>query len=153
VVAGWEALGLDTGPHEPHLTLSALSQAYRPLHAATLLVWMALGAGFAAVRARGPEEPGDQFSHPGLALVSLVRWPRGPHETVLALLEPGSRPVGLAFWAAVALAAVVLDCYGRRSSGRVLGAFQLLRLGSSSRTGTSLIVAAWVVAGWHLFAH
>jgi len=54
VALGWDVLGLDTGPHEYHLTISALSQAYRPLNAALLLVWILVGIGFGAARARSP---------------------------------------------------------------------------------------------------
>src|ERR1700733_4306889 len=32
VVLAWEVLGIDTGPHQYHLTISALAQAYRPLN-------------------------------------------------------------------------------------------------------------------------
>ena len=30
VVVAWEILGIDSGPHQYHLTVSALAQAYRP---------------------------------------------------------------------------------------------------------------------------
>lgn len=52
VVVVWEILGIDTGPHQPHLTLSALTLAFRGMRAATLTVWIALGIGFALVRRR-----------------------------------------------------------------------------------------------------
>ena len=45
VVVAWEVLGIDTGPHQYHLTISALAQAYRPLNAALLLVWVLVGIG------------------------------------------------------------------------------------------------------------
>jgi hypothetical protein len=38
VIVAWEVLGIDTGPNQYHLTISALAQAYRPLNAALLLV-------------------------------------------------------------------------------------------------------------------
>ena len=54
VALAWDVLGIDTGPHEYHLTISALAQAYRPLNAALLLVWMLAGVGYGAARARAP---------------------------------------------------------------------------------------------------
>ena len=71
VALAWDVLGLDTGPHEYHLTISALAQAYRPLNAALLLVWMLVGIGYAAARARSPVREG---GHPGPA---RQRGPRG----------------------------------------------------------------------------
>ena len=56
VVLGWELLGLDTGAREPHLTISALAQAFRPLNAVLLLVWMLVGVGYGAARARAPSQ-------------------------------------------------------------------------------------------------
>ena len=51
VVLAWEILGIDSGPHQYHLTISALAQAYRPLNAALLLVWVLIGIGYEAARA------------------------------------------------------------------------------------------------------
>ena len=50
VVLAWEVLGIDSGPHQYHLTISALAQAYRPLNAALLLVWVLIGIGYEAAR-------------------------------------------------------------------------------------------------------
>ena len=54
VALAWDVLGIDTGPHQYHLTISALAQAYRPLNAALLLVWMLVGVGYEAARVRAP---------------------------------------------------------------------------------------------------
>ena len=54
VLIAWEILGIDTGPHQYHLTISALAQAYRPLNAGLLLVWMLVGIGYEAARVRVP---------------------------------------------------------------------------------------------------
>ena len=54
VTLAWDVLGIDTGPHQYHLTISALAQAYRPLNAALLLVWMLVGIGYEAARVRAP---------------------------------------------------------------------------------------------------
>ena len=54
VALAWDVLGIDTGPHQYHLTISALAQAYRPLNAALLLTWMLAGVGYEAARARAP---------------------------------------------------------------------------------------------------
>src|SRR5580693_1180386 len=40
VALAWELLGIDTSPDKPHLTISALSQLYRPLNATLLLIWI-----------------------------------------------------------------------------------------------------------------
>src|SRR5580658_8954615 len=56
VVVAWEILGIDTGPHQYHLTISALAQAYRPLNAGLLLVWVLIGVGYEAARLRAPIE-------------------------------------------------------------------------------------------------
>src|SRR6202161_2403477 len=55
-VLAWEILGIDSGPHQYHLTISALAQAYRPLNAALLLVWVLIGIGYEAARLRAPIE-------------------------------------------------------------------------------------------------
>jgi hypothetical protein len=52
VVLAWEILGIDTGRHAPHLTVSALAQVYRPLNAILWLVWLFVGFAFGVVRAR-----------------------------------------------------------------------------------------------------
>ena len=42
------------GPHQYHLTISALAQAYRPLNAALLLVWVLVGIGYEVARCVRP---------------------------------------------------------------------------------------------------
>ena len=48
VAAAWDVLGIDTGPHEYHLTISALSSLTAPSNTLLLLVWMTVGIGYAA---------------------------------------------------------------------------------------------------------
>ena len=66
VALAWDVLGIDTGPHQYHLTISALAQAYRPLNAGLLLVWMLVGVGYQAARVRAPSaNPGDRVHRSG----------------------------------------------------------------------------------------
>ena len=103
VVLAWDVLGLDTGPHEYHLAIRTLAQAYRPLDAALLLVWMLVGIGYAAARARaliapegiptGPVKADPETRAPGTALGAGVVT-LGGHLIVPSLLLPLSiRPV------------------------------------------------------------
>lgn len=174
VVAAWDVLALDTGAHDAHLTISALTQAFRPLNAAMLLVWMAVGLGYGLTRARvaGParhrrqrrpgghdEQGGSATARCGMWLGTVAlplgaspvaRWPmtRGP-----ALLLPDSRGAGVAFWLAVVVAVVVLDQLARRSGGRMPDSEQFLRLVTDPMAARVLLVGAWGYAGYHLFAH
>ena len=50
VAVAWDVLGIDTGPHQYHLTISALAQAYRPLNAALVLFWILAGVGYEMAR-------------------------------------------------------------------------------------------------------
>jgi hypothetical protein len=155
VVVSWEVLGIDTGQHQPHLTISALTQAFRPLNAAALLVWMLVGTGYGAVRARAtlatashsPDRPGTdgatRHASPVLAHVPAT----GP-----ALLLPGSRAVGVGFWLGVVGAAVVIELLARRSQGRVPHAEELLAFLTDPPVANVIVVLAWTVAGYHLFA-
>jgi len=161
VALGWDVLGLDTGPHEYHLTISALSQAYRPLNAALLLVWILVGIGFGAARARSPLDLEGAPSPPArtdpdapaqgttltAGMITL-----GGHPTVPALLLPSSPPVGVAFWLAVPIAGLLVDLAARRSGGRTPTAEELVRFISTPKAAKIALVAAWVFAGYHLFA-
>lgn len=156
VVVAWEVLGIDTGPRVPHLTISALSQAFRPLNAGVLLVWMLVGLGYGAARAKAPiqPDPGEAAEGGGSAALSgavglVGRHPQGGP----ALLLPASRAAGVGFWVAVVLACVVLDLVARESDGRLATAEEVLRLISETRPARILLIAAWAYAGWHLFAH
>ena len=156
----WDVLGIDTGPHQYHLTISALAQAYRPLNAALLLDWMLAGVGYEAARARAPS-PGPRGAPPvapdldapesgatlGAGLLALGGQPAGP-----GLLLPSSPPVGVAFWVAVLLAGLLIDQWARRSDGRVAKAEELVRFISASTVAHIALIAAWVFAGYHLFA-
>ena len=158
-VLAWEVLGIDTGPHQYHLTISALAQAYRPLDAGLLLVWVLVGIGYEAARVRAPidrsgaRRDGRQPEAPdhggafAMAMGSL-----GVHHGTPALLLPQSPPAGVAFWVFVPLAAVVIDWAARRSDGRRAGAEEFVRFISTARAAQYALIAAWVFAGYHLFA-
>ncbi len=156
VVLAWEILGIDTGKHEAHLTISALAQAFRPLNAATLLVWMLVGLGYGAARARAPGVDHPSSFHrrgaersPPLASVMFTHVPA----TMPALLLPSSRPSGVAFWLGIVVAIVLLDLVARRSGGRLANGEEFLRLITAPPATNVLLVVAWGYAGYHLFAH
>lgn len=164
VAVAWDVLGLDTGTHQPHLTISALSQSYRPLHAALLLVWIGVGVGYCLARAREPAGPAPPRDWPGsaptsgspallagAAPASASHWPGA--RPMLGLLVGSNRALGVAFWLAVVVAAVGLDAAARRSSGRVPTAEQLVRWMSRPVSARVVMVVAWTFAGWHLFSH
>ena len=164
VAAAWDALGIDTGAHEYHLTISALSQAYRALNALLLLVWLLVGIGYAAARARaplGPLAPDDASARNaeverrgGAALSGAGLAPAGGgrHPLTLALLLPSNRPVGLAFWVGLLVVAVAVDLVARRSSGRLATAEEFARFISTATVANVALIAAWAFAGYHLFA-
>ena len=159
VVLVWEILGIDTGTREPHLTISALAQAFRALDAAMLLLWILAGLGYGAVRARAPgrraparTDDGSGTRSPLAALfVLLPRDVPSPHR-VPALLLPPDRPAGVAFWLGVLVAACGIDLAARRTRGRMATAEELLRWTTASRLGNVAAVSAWTYAGFHLFA-
>lgn len=160
VVAAWEALGIDTGRHAAHLTVSALTQAFRPLDAAMLLVWMAVGIGYGVTRARTPLAaalpPMAKPDRRGMwwaAAVFPARWGGPSVLAPLALLLPDDRAAGVAFWLAVVAAAFGIDFVARRSDGRVADAEQVLRLATAPTAVNVVLVMAWAYAGYHLFAH
>jgi hypothetical protein len=159
VALAWDVLGIDTGPHHCHLTISALAQAYRPLNAALLLVWVLVGIGYEAARVRAPingfdavggaEGPGEPESGTALA-VTMASFGR-PHATS-ALLLPSSPPVGVAYWVAVPIVAVLIDVSARRSGGRRADLEEFIRFISTPTVANVVLMAAWVFAGYHLFA-
>jgi hypothetical protein len=164
VILAWEVLGLDTGAHQPHLTISALSQAYRALHAALLVVWILVGLGYGIARARAARSegrdtadapisrsPADDPPHAGPPVAGAGALTSSPH--VPALLLGSSRVVGVAFWIAVIGAAAAVDLVARRSGGRLADGEELLGLVGCSRMGNAVAIVAWTYAGWHLFAH
>lgn len=156
VVLAWEILGIDTGSHEPHLTISALTQAFRPLNAALLLVWMLVGLGYGAARARAPVadqssslyRSGAERSTPLASLMS-THIPA----TMPALLLPASRPAGVAFWISLVGATVLVDLAARRSGGRLANTEEFLRFITTPPAANVLLVVAWTYAGYHIFAH
>ncbi len=163
VVVVFEVLGIDTGTHEPHLTISALAQAFRPLDAALLLVWVLVGIGYGAARARAPvTEPGGSEERGAVGHLAGAGGMGGVKGAAAAghcaplvpgLLLPQTRAAGVAFWIAVIVAAAVVDLVARRSGGRLATAEEFVRLVSGPRLANVALVVAWTFAGWHLFAH
>ena len=158
-VLAWEILGIDTGPHQYHLTISALAQAYRPLNAALLLVWVLVGIGYEAARVRAPidgsqarPDQGRPHSPKQWGTFNVAMGSLGTHHGAPALLLPQSPPAGLAFWVAVPLAAVVIDWAARHSEGGRASAEEFIRFISTSRIANYALIAAWGFAGYHLFA-
>lgn len=156
VVLCWEILGIDTGTHEPHLTISALTEAFRPLNAAMLLVWMLAGVAYGAARARAPLDAAPaSFNRTGTegtsprAAVMCMHVPA----TMPALLLPPSRGVGVGFWVGVVVAAVAIDLVARRSGRQLANAEELIRFVTAPRVANVTVVVAWTYAGYHLFAH
>jgi hypothetical protein len=151
----WEILGIDTGKGAPHLTISSLTTEFRPLRAAMLLVWMVVGFGYGAARARAPigAQTG-KVQGQERELASALAYGNGWHVLIApALLLPASNAVGLVFWIAIALAALVVDQIGRRSSGRLASAEELVRFTTTDRAVNAFAIVAWAYAGYHLFAH
>ena len=156
VVTIWEVLGIDTGPHEPHLTISALAQAYRPLAAALLLVWMLVGLGYGVARAKAPVgwEWAKRSAGPTRDASPTTAVVGTQHPALMpAVLLPSSRTVGVVFWVALVAVCVLVDQAARRSRGRVADAGELIRLISRPRMANVVLVVAWAYAGWHLFAY
>ncbi len=155
VVLVWELLGIDTGPHQPHLTVSALAQAFRPFNAALLLGWILVGLGYGAARARAPVgwTSGKTAHGASPGALSGAAVVGGHRATVLALLLPPSRAVGVAFWVGLMVACVLVEVAARRSRGRLADAEEFVRLISGPPVANALLVVAWTYAGWHLFAH
>jgi hypothetical protein len=157
-IVAWEVLGIDTGPHQHHLTISALAQAYRPLNAALLLVWVLVGVGYEAARLRAPLEGPDglQPSEPpktrGGAAQAMAVGSAGAHHSTTGLLLPQSPGVGVGFWVAVPIVALLIDTAGRRSTGRRATAEEFVRFISTAWPANLAFIAAWGFAGYHLFA-
>jgi len=158
VALAWDVLGIDTGPHQYHLTISALAQAYRPLNAALLLVWILAGIGYEAARARAPvgdtsipATPEPDTPGPG-ATLGAGMLTLGGHSVGPGLLLPSSPPIGVAFWIAVLVAGLLVDLVARRSGGRMANAEEFVRFISTPMAANVALVAAWVFAGYHLFA-
>lgn len=151
VAAAWDVLGIDTGVHQAHLTISALSQAFRPVNAALLLVWMLVGMGYGLARARAPRRKRSANPAGPHVLVASMVPPRG-HPEIPALLLPSSRPVGLLFWVAACMAGIVIDQAARRSRGKFATSGDVVRFTSTALPARILLIAAWTFAGFHLFA-
>lgn len=157
VIVVWEILGIDTGSSEPHLTISALAQAFRLLNAALLLVWMLAGLGYGVARAKAPVASRAGENDPGAAGGSVLMGGclTGTHlpTVALGLLLPANRAVGVGFWLGVVVVGVAIDLLARHSGGHLANAGELLRLVTSSMAGRFVLIAAWTFAGWHLFAY
>jgi hypothetical protein len=157
ILLAWELLGIDTPANETHVTISALAQEYRPLNAALLLVWILVGLGYGAARARAPigihaVEPSRDLA-PRAVLGAVLLAGLGHPTPMLTLLLPQSKALGVGFWVLVVVAFVLLDVAAKRSRGRVPNAEELARLISGRATARVFIGVAWIFGGWHLFAH
>jgi hypothetical protein len=160
VVLAWDVLGLDTGAHRAHLTISALTQAFRPLDAAMLLVWMGVGIGYGAARARAPVAREDSAAPaPAAPAAPAGEDPEAQAGPVAraagapALLLPANRALGVGFWLAVVAVGLAIDQVARRSGGRLANSEELVRFVTRRRAANVVLVAAWGYAGYHLFAH
>jgi FtsH-binding integral membrane protein len=158
IAVAWDALGIDTGTHTPHLTISALSQAFRPLNAAVLLVWIAVGVAYGVARSRRVDAAcavsGDGLTSVAVLGLARASWIAIHHRLALpALLEGRNRGVGVGFWVGLVICGVIIDFTARRSAGRSPSFVQLLRFVSRPVVARIVLVAAWTFAGWHLFAH
>ena len=161
VAVAWDVLGIDTPPNRYHLTISALAQAYRPLNAALLLVWILVGVGYQVARVRAPL--GDAQGKATSARTTPPATEEGTmlgaavlavptHAAAPALLLPNSPPVGVAFWVALPLAALAVEAVARGSRGRVATAEEFVRFIATNRLVHITLVVAWIFAGYHLFA-
>jgi hypothetical protein len=158
VIVAWEVLGIDTGPHQYHLTISALAQAYRPLNTVLLLVWVLVGVGYEAARLRAPLEGSDKWRPAGPpktrggATFAMAVGSTGAHHRTTGLLLPQRRSVGVAFWVPVPVVAVLIDAAARHSAGRRATAEEFVRFVSTPLPANLALLAAWGLAGYHLFA-
>jgi hypothetical protein len=159
VIVAWEVLGIDTGPHQYHLTISALAQAYRPLNAGLLLVWVLVGMGYEVARLRSPVARPDEWRHQDSpktrdegAAFAVAVGSIGAHHGTTGLLLPQSPGAGVAFWVAVPIVAVLVDTAARRSAGRWATAEEFVRFISTAWPANVALIAAWGFAGYHLFA-
>jgi hypothetical protein len=67
------------------------------------------------------------------------------------LLLPSSRAVGVGFWIGLAAAGVLVDLEARHSGGRRATAEELVRF-ITAPVVAIVVAAAWILAGYHLFA-
>ena len=117
VIVVWEALGIDTGRHSAHLTISALAQAFRAIDAALLFVWILAGIGYGITRARTPADDGSSphdANDAGVASTSAaIAVAIRPETPVLDVLLPNNRAAGVAFWVGWVGACVLADVTAR----------------------------------------
>lgn len=147
VAAAWEALAIDTGRRAPHLTVSALALAFRPLEAALYLLWLGAGLVYGlalAHRARPPTSGPAASGSPALARIPPF---------LVALLLPHSRAYGVAFWILYAASAGATEAAARLSHGKIATAEEALSLLQRNVLARVFVPLAWGYAGWHLFAH
>jgi hypothetical protein len=99
-------------------------------------------------RARSDPNTPDTPDHRALALAAA---PLGTHPGS-ALLLPQNPAVGVAFWIFVPVAAVLIDLAARHSHGRLATTEEFVRFISHARVANLALIAAWLAAGYHLFA-
>jgi hypothetical protein len=88
----------------------------------------------------------------GGAALAMAVGSTGAHHGTTGLLLPQSPGVGVAFWVAVPIVAVVIDAARRRSAGRLATAEEFVRFISTAWPANLALIAAWGFAGYHLFA-
>ena len=124
-------------------------------------MWFLVGLGYEAARVRAPtaEAPGSagwtgaEPNHPesggvlGAGALTIGSHPMSP-----GLLLPSKPLLGVAFWVAVPVVALLVDAAARRTAGRVANGEEFIRFISTARTANGVLIAAWVFAGYHLFA-
>jgi hypothetical protein len=149
----WEVLGIDTGPHAAHLTISALAQAFRAINAALLFVWIFVGIGYGVMRARTPFDDGSVRYHDATTPLAVTGLTSTHQSSIHGLLLPDNRAAGVSFWVGWVAACVLADVSARLSRGSLATAEDFLRLISRPRPVRIVLIAAWAFAGWHLFAY
>jgi hypothetical protein len=68
------------------------------------------------------------------------------------LLLPSNRAVGVGFWVGLAVAGALIDLEARHSGGQRPTAEELVRFITAPILANVVVVAAWIFAGYHLFA-
>ena len=156
VAVAWDGLGIDTGTHEAHLTLSALAQTYRPMNAGLLLVWILVGVGYgAAPRPGAPRASGpDRNGRAGWRGATGRRHGagNGAQRQGRPSCCPRAVPWASCSGSAVPVVAILIDLVARRSGGRMAKADEFVRFISTAQAANVALILAWTFAGYHLFA-
>ena len=124
-------------------------------------MWFLVGIGYEAARVRAPTAGVPRSMLPAATephrpetggVLSAGALSFGSHSVTPGLLLPSIPLLGVAFWIAVPLVALLVDASARRSAGRVANGEEFIRFISTSRVANVVLIAAWAFAGYHLFA-